>query len=61
MEQVDFIFQLSAEEFEHLRRQFGTSSSWHLRSMVPLSSAVLVSIAMFRVSMGHEPFPTEEW
>lgn len=28
MEQVDFMFRLSAEEFESLRRQLGTSRSW---------------------------------
>jgi hypothetical protein len=31
----DFMFQLSAEELEHLRRQFGTSSSWGGRRYAP--------------------------
>ena len=32
----DFMFQLSNQEFEHLRRQFGTSSSWGGRRCPPL-------------------------
>lgn len=31
----DFMFQLSDEEFEHLRRHFGTSSSWGGRRYPP--------------------------
>lgn len=31
----DFMFQLSPEEFEHLRRQFGTSSEWGGRRYPP--------------------------
>lgn len=33
----DFMFQLSAEEFEHLRRQSGTSSSWGGRRYAPFA------------------------
>lgn len=31
----DFMFQLSPEEFKHLRRQFGTSSEWGGRRYPP--------------------------
>ena len=31
----DFLFQLSLEEFDYLRRQFGTSSSWGGRRYAP--------------------------
>jgi hypothetical protein len=31
----DFMFRLSEEEFEHLKRQSGTSSSWGGRRYVP--------------------------
>ena len=61
MEQIACICRLSDDELENLRRQFGISSSGSLRSMVSLSSAVLDSITMFRVFMGHGQFLTEEW
>ncbi|OFV93156.1 MAG: DNA-binding protein [Acidobacteria bacterium RIFCSPLOWO2_12_FULL_65_11] len=32
---ADFMFRLSADEFENLRRQFGTSSSWGGRRHLP--------------------------
>jgi hypothetical protein len=32
---ADFVFQLTSEEFDHLRSQFGTSSQWGGRRYPP--------------------------